>query len=119
MTLIPNMSLAATTWDMPSAYGAGNFISKAYAAFGEDVSKRTNGDLAITLHPAGSLYSGGDILRAVREGQVPIGGRFLGAHSKQVPLLGLDTVPFLATTRAQSRNFMMCLKMRLVLRWTR
>jgi TRAP-type C4-dicarboxylate transport system substrate-binding protein len=104
MTLIPNMSLAATTWDMPSAYGAGNFISKAYAAFGEDVSKRTNGDLAITLHPAGSLYSGGDILRAVREGQVPIGGRFLGAHSKQVPLLGLDTVPFLATTRAQSRK---------------
>lgn len=104
MTLIPNMSLAATTWDMPSAYGAGNFISKAYAAFGEDVSKRTNGDLTITLHPAGSLYSGGDILRAVREGQVPIGGRFLGAHSKQVPLLGLDTVPFLATTRAQSRK---------------
>ena len=104
MTLIPNMSLAATTWDMPSAYGAGNFISKAYAAFGEDVSKRTNGDLTIKLHPAGSLYSGGDILRAVREGQVPIGGRFLGAHSKQVPLLGLDTVPFLATTRAQSRK---------------
>ena len=104
MTLIPNISLAATTWDMPSAYGAGNFISKAYAAFGEDVSKRTNGDLTIKLHPAGSLYSGGDILRAVREGQVPIGGRFLGAHSKQVPLLGLDTVPFLATTRAQSRK---------------
>ena len=104
MTLIPNMSLAATTWDMPSAYGAGNFISKAYAAFGKDVSTRTNGDLAITLHPGGSLYSGGDILRAVREGQVPIGGRFLGAHSKQVPLLGLDTVPFLATTRAQSRK---------------
>ena len=104
MTLIPNISLSATTWDMPSAYGAGNFISKAYAAFGEDVSKRTNGDLTIKLHPAGSLYSGGDILRAVREGQVPIGGRFLGAHSKQVPLLGLDTVPFLATTRAQSRK---------------
>jgi TRAP-type C4-dicarboxylate transport system substrate-binding protein len=40
----------------------------------------------------------------VREGQVLIGGRFLGAHSKQVPLLGLDTVPFLATTRAQSRK---------------
>ncbi len=103
-TLLPNMSLAATAWDMPSAYGAGNFISKAYVAFGEDVSARTNGELAITLHPGGSLYSGGDILRAVREGQVSIGGRFLGAHSKQVPMLGLDTIPFLATTRDQSRK---------------
>lgn len=102
--VLPKMSLAATTWDMPSAYGAGNFISKAYVAFGEDVSARTNGELAITLHPGGSLYSGGAILRAVREGQVPIGGRFLGAHSQQVPLLGLDTIPFLATTREQARK---------------
>lgn len=102
--MLPNISLAATTWDMPSAYGAGNFISKAYVAFGEDVSARTNGELAITLHPGGSLYSGGDILRAVREGQVPIGGRFLGAHSQQAPMLGLDTIPFLATTREQSRK---------------
>jgi TRAP-type C4-dicarboxylate transport system substrate-binding protein len=103
-TMLPNMSLAATAWDMPSAYGAGNFISKAYVAFGEDVSARTNGALAITLHAGGSLYGGGDILRAVREGQVPIGGRFLGAHSSQVPMLGLDTIPFLATTREQSRK---------------
>lgn len=103
-TMLPNMTLAATAWDMPSAYGAGNFISKAYVAFGEDVSARTNGDLAITLHAGGSLYSGGDILRAVREGQVPIGGRFLGAHAQQVPMLGLDTIPFLATTRDQSRK---------------
>ena len=66
MTLIPNMSLAATTWDMPSAYGAGNFISKAYAAFGTDVSTRTNGDFAITLHPGGSLSSVRVIFRAFR-----------------------------------------------------
>ena len=102
--LIPGRSLAAAKWDMPSAYGAGNFISKAYVAFAEDVKTRTNGELEITVHPGGSLYKGADILRAVREGQVPMGGRFLGAHSKQVPMLGLDTIPFLATSRAQSRK---------------
>lgn len=101
---LPNLSVAAASWDMPSAYGAGNFISKAYAAFAEDVNSRTGGELAITLHPGGSLYKGSDILRAVREGQVPMGGRFLGAHSKQVPMLGLDTIPFLATNREQSRK---------------
>ena len=102
--LMPNISFAATKWDMPSAYGAGNFISKAYLAFAADVNKRTNGELAITTHPGGSLYKGSDILRAVREGQVPLGGRFLGAHSKQVPMLGVDTVPFLATNREQSKK---------------
>ena len=103
-TVLPNLAFAASKWDMPSAYGAGNFISKAYVAFAEDVRSRTGGELDITVHPGGSLYKGADILRAVREGQVPMGGRFLGAHSKQVPLLGVDTVPFLATSRAQSRK---------------
>ncbi len=102
--LWPGISFAATKWDMPSAYGAGNFISQAYVAFAEDVKERTNGELEITVHPGGSLYKGADILRAVREGQVPLGGRFLGAHSKQVPMLGLDTVPFLATNREQSKK---------------
>ena len=100
--LMPNMAFAGTKWDMPSAYGAGNFISKAYVAFAEDVKTRTNGELEITVHPGGSLYKGADILRAVRENQVPLGGRFLGAHAKQVPMLGVDTVPFLATNREQS-----------------
>ena len=104
IALLPRTLFAATTWDMPSAYGAGNFISKAYVAFAENVKKRTNGELAITVHPGGSLYKGSDILRAVREGQVPLGGRFLGAHSTQVPMLGLDTVPFLATNREQSKK---------------
>ncbi len=102
--LLPGLSFAATKWDMPSAYGAGNYISKAYVAFAKDVKERTNGEIAITVHPGGSLYKGADILRAVREGQVPLGGRFLGAHSKQVPMLGLDTVPFLATDGAQAKK---------------
>ena len=97
-------SYAATTWDMPTAYGAGNFISKSYIAFGEDVKKRTNGAMEITVHPGGSLYKGADILRAVREGQVPLGARFMGAHTKEAPILGLDTVPFLATGRDQARK---------------
>lgn len=103
-TLMPSVSLAATSWDMPSAYGAGNFISKAYVAFADDVKKRTNGGLEIKVHPGGALYKGSDIMRAVREGQVPLGGRFLGAHTKEAPILGLDTVPFLATNRAEAKK---------------
>ena len=104
MVFTSRSSFAADKWDMPSAYGAGNYISKAYVAFGEDVAKRTNGALGITVHPGGSLYKGSEIMRAVREGQVPIGARFLGAHTAEAPIFGLDTVPFLATDRAQSKK---------------
>lgn len=102
--LLPRLTQAASVWDMPSAYGAGNFISKSYMAFAEDVKTRTNGELVILVHPGGSLYGGSDILRAVRERQVPIGARFLAPHSAEAPIFGIDTVPFLATNRAEARK---------------
>lgn len=92
----------AETWDMPAAYSAGNHISKSYIAFAEDVTKNSGGDLKIVVHAAGSLYAGAEILRAVRSGQVAIGGRYMGAHAKEDQIFGLDTVPFLATDMKQA-----------------
>ncbi len=88
---------AQEKWDMPSAYSAGNFVSKSYIGFAEAVSANSGGKLEIVVHPAGSLYKGSEILRAVRTGQVPIGGRYMGAHAKEDPIFGMDVVPFLAT----------------------
>lgn len=102
--IVGRSAFAARAWDMPAAYSGSNFISKSYIAFAEDVNARTKGELAITVHPGGSLYNGAEILRAVREGQVPIGARFLAAHSADAPILGLDTVPFLATDRVQAKK---------------
>lgn len=102
--LTPRMTLAAQSWDMPAAYSAGNFISKSYVAFAEKIADKTGGELEITVHPGGSLYGGSDILRAVREGQVPIGARFLAPHAAEAPVLGVDTVPFLATNREEARR---------------
>jgi TRAP-type C4-dicarboxylate transport system substrate-binding protein len=94
----------AETWDMPAAYSAGHHISKSYIAFAEDVTTKSGGDLEIVVHPSGSLYAGAEILRAVRSGQVAIGGRYMGAHAKEDPIFGLDTVPFLATDMGQARK---------------
>ncbi|MCP4330003.1 MAG: TRAP transporter substrate-binding protein [Alphaproteobacteria bacterium] len=88
---------SAEKWDMPAAYSAKNFISQSYIAFAEEVTKNSNGELEIVVHPAGSLYKGAEILRAVRSGQVPIGARYIGAHATEDPVFGVDTVPFLAT----------------------
>lgn len=109
-TLASGLALAAAVpaalaerWDMPTAYGATNYITQSYMQFAEDVKERTGGALEIVVHPGGSLYGGSDILRAVREGQVPIGARFLAAHAADDPVFGLDTVPFLATTVEEAR----------------
>lgn len=97
--LLPRRAAAARNWDMPAAYSGSNFISMSYAAFADAVREKTSGEINITVHPGGSLYDGSEILRAVREGQVPIGARFLAAHSSEMPLLGVDTIPFLATDK--------------------
>lgn len=91
-------------WDMPSAYGSNSFIVKSFADLADDVRARTGGLINIVVHPGGSLYSGAEIMRAVRDGQVPIGERFLGAHANEDPVFGLDTLPFIATSPEDAWN---------------
>ncbi|MDP2086447.1 MAG: C4-dicarboxylate ABC transporter substrate-binding protein, partial [Gemmobacter sp.] len=95
---------SAQKWDMPSAYGANSFIVRSFSDFANDVRMRTNGLIDIVVHPGGSLYAGAEIMRAVREGQVPIGERFMGAHANEDLIFGLDTLPFLATSQQDAWN---------------
>ncbi len=88
----------AEKWDMPMAYSATNFHSEHGVMFADKVAEYTNGDLEITVHPGGSLFKGGEIKRAVQTGQAPIGERFMSAHANELPILGWDNLPFLATT---------------------
>lgn len=89
---------AAETWDMPLAYAATNFHSENAARFGECVGEATGGDVDIVTHPAGALFKGADIKRAVQTGQAPIGERLLSAHQNEDAIFGFDSVPFLATS---------------------
>lgn len=93
---------AATKWDMPMAYSATNFHSEHGVVFANKVKEYSKGDLEITVHPGGSLFKGGEIKRAVQTGQAPIGERFMSAHANELPILGWDNLPFLATTYADN-----------------
>lgn len=92
----------AEDWDMPMAYADGNFHSQNGKLFAEAVGVCTGGALNITVHAGGSLFGGADIKRAVQTGQAPIGERLLSAHQNEDPLFGIDSVPFLATSFADS-----------------
>jgi len=92
-----NIANAGEKWDMALAYGAGNFHSANATEFAKNVTDKSGGKLTIVTHPGGSLFKGGEIFRAVRTGQVPIGERFMSALGKEDPLLEVDSQPFLAT----------------------
>ena len=95
---------SAEQWDMPMAYSATNFHSEMGVVFADKVREYTNGDIDITVHPGGSLFGGGEIKRAIQTGQVPIGERFMAAHANEIPLLGWDNLPFVATTYADNQR---------------
>ena len=97
LLIFSNVSLAEK-WDMALAYGAGNFHSANATEFAKNVTDKSGGKLTIVTHPGGSLFKGGEIFRAVRTGQAPIGERFMSALGKEDPLLEIDSQPFLATS---------------------
>jgi TRAP-type C4-dicarboxylate transport system substrate-binding protein len=102
LTLAASAALAET-WDMPVAYADTNYHTDVAKQFAACVGTATGGEIEITVHPAGSLFKGNEIKRAVQTGQAPIGERLLSAHENENPIFGIDSVPFLATTFDESQ----------------
>ena len=97
-------SAAAERWDMPMAYPDSNFHTENAKEFAACVAERTDGALEIVVHGGGSLFGGADIKRAVQTGQALIGERLLSAHANEEPLFGIDSIPFLASSYAESKK---------------
>jgi TRAP-type C4-dicarboxylate transport system substrate-binding protein len=93
---------AQTKWDLPSAYPASNFHTENLAQFANDVDKGSGGKLKIQLHPNASLFKAPEIKRAVQGGQAQAGEILLVNFENEDPLYGLDGIPFLATSYADS-----------------
>ena len=88
----------AEKWDMPLAYSATNYHSVNAANFAAAVTQATGGALEIVTHPSGSLYKGGEIFRAIRTNQAPIGERLISALGNEDPIFEIDALPFVATS---------------------
>lgn len=95
---------AQTAWDMPTPYPANNFHTENIQQFAADVAEATGGKLKITVHPNGSLYKANEIKRAVQGGQAQIGEIIISGLANEDALYALDTVPFLATSYADSKK---------------
>ena len=93
---------AQVKWDMPTAYPANNFHTENVQQFATDVDTATGGKLKITVHSNASLFKAPEIKRAVQGGQAQIGEILLANFENENPLYGVDGIPFLATSYADS-----------------
>ena len=97
-------AFAQTKWDLPSGYGANTFQVQNLNQFATDVDKATAGKLKITVHPNASLFKANEIKRAVQSGQTQAGEFILSLFSNEAPVYGVDSIPFLATSYADSKR---------------
>ena len=95
---------AQTKWDLPNAYAISNFHTKNLQLFADDVKKLSNGKLEITIHPGASLFKAPEIKRAVQTGQVQAGEVLMVNIENEIPIFGVDGVPFLATSFESSQK---------------
>ncbi len=94
----------AETWNMPTPYADSVFHTQNVQQFAKDVEAATKGELKIKVHSAGSLVKHTEIKNAVRSGQVPAGEFFLSLLTNENPVLGVDSLPFLATNYEQAEK---------------
>jgi len=95
-------AIAQTKWDMPTAYPANNFHTENIQQFVNDIDKATGGKLKITVHANASLFKAPEIKRAVQGNQAQIGEILLVNYENEDPFYGVDGIPFLATSYADS-----------------
>ncbi|WP_342359881.1 TRAP transporter substrate-binding protein [Terrarubrum flagellatum] len=95
-------ALSQTAWNLPAGYPADNPHSENLVLFAKDVEAATGGKLKITVHPNASLFKAPDIKRAVATGQAQMGEVLLSIHENEDPIFGIDVVPFLAVSFADS-----------------
>ncbi|MBL8383519.1 MAG: TRAP transporter substrate-binding protein DctP [Burkholderiales bacterium] len=86
-------------WDMFAFPGATHPITLRLKEFADEVRKRTNGQLNITVRPAGEFpFKANEVVRATGLGQVQLGEGYSGFISGAVPLASVANLPFLVRT---------------------
>jgi TRAP-type C4-dicarboxylate transport system substrate-binding protein len=93
---------AQVSWDMSVVWPETNFHTQNAMAFADAVKDVTGGQVAITVHPGGALgIRGPEGMAAVRDGIVPIADVLLNQQVGEAPILGIETLPFMAPTIPQ------------------
>ena len=101
---------AQTKWNLPAAYPADNPHTETLTAMAKQIAEATGGKLVITVHAGASLFKAPEIKRAVATGQAQAGEVLASIHENEDAIYGIDVVPFLATSYADSKKLYLASK---------
>jgi len=95
---------AEVTWDVAIPWGTSEFHTQNAMKFAEAVKAATNGEVNMVIHPGGALgVKANESLRAVEDGSVPMAEYALFQNVGELPILGIESVPFLVKDYAELR----------------
>jgi TRAP-type C4-dicarboxylate transport system substrate-binding protein len=98
-TLSAAPAFAATNWDLFAFTGITHPITLHLKGFADEVKKRTNGELVITVRPAGELpFRATEVVKVTGEGQVQLGEAYAGFIAGAMPLASVGGLPMLIRT---------------------
>jgi TRAP-type C4-dicarboxylate transport system substrate-binding protein len=87
---------AAVRWDISMPWGPTEFHTVNAQRFATEVRNATNGAVQMTVHAGGSLgVRANETVRAVGDGVVPMAEFAAFQNVGDLPLLGIESVPFL------------------------
>lgn len=95
---------AATTWRLASGYRRESFHTVNLLALAADVAAATNGELRLDVQPNGALAKLNDIRAAVEDGRAEAGETIMSSLVAQMPIAGVDSVPFITASYADARH---------------
>ena len=96
--------LAATRWVANSVWPPNNDHSIGLVDFAEKIKERTNGELDIVVETGGALgYKGPELLKAVRDGLVPLSDMLISGVAGDEMLFQIVTLPFLVLNADEAK----------------
>ena len=103
-TLLAGATSAQTSWRLASGYSDSSFHTVNLREFASDVSRITNGKIAIDVRSNNTLVKLAEVRKAVGEGTVEAGEVILTGVSKEFPIVGADAVPFVVGSIADAER---------------
>ena len=92
----PATAQAPVRWDVSIPWGPTEFHTVNAQRFATEVRNATSGAVQMTVHPGGSLgVRANETVRAVGDGVVPMAEFAAFQNVGELPLLGIESVPFL------------------------
>lgn len=93
----------AQQWQLPTLYSTAMFQTQNVEQFTRDLAQMTGNKLRIQVHAGGSLFKGNEIRPAVESGKAQIGEVIMSSLSSDMPLMGIDSIPFLTSSYQDAR----------------